>query len=83
MKTISKLIQYSVTSHHSPVISKTVQGCNQIDLVDVRSASVAKDGVEYNYILSLLDVFSRLLKLRQLSSKDSNEVLMHLRGIFR
>ena len=67
----------------SPVVSKTVQGCNQIDLVDLRSMSVAKDGVEYNYILSLLDVFSRFLELRPLSSKDSNELLMHLRVIFR
>ena len=64
----------------SPVVSKTVQGFNQIDLVDMRSMSVAKDGVEYNYILSLLDVFSRFLELRPLSNKDSNEVLMHLRA---
>ena len=67
----------------SPVVSKTVQGCNQIDLVDMRSMSVAKDGVEYNAILSLLDVFSRFLELRPLSSKNSNEVVMHLRAIFR
>ena len=67
----------------SPVVSKTVQGCNQIDLVDMRSMSVTKGGVEYNYILSLLDVFSRLLELRPLSSKDSNKVLMHLGEIFR
>ena len=67
----------------SLVVSETVQGCNQIDLVDMRSMSVTKDGAEYNYILSLLDVFSRFLELRPLSSKDSNEVLMHLRAIFR
>ena len=67
----------------SPVVSKTVQGCNQIDLADMRSMSVTKDGFEYNYILSLLDVFSRFSELRPLSSKDSNEVLMHLRAILR
>ena len=67
----------------SPVVSKTVQGCNQIDLVDMRSMSVTKNGVEFNYILSLLDVFSWFLELRPLSSKDSKEVLTHLRGIFR
>ena len=67
----------------SPVVSKTVQGCNQIDLVDMRSMSVTKNGVEFNYILSLLDIISRFLELRPLSSKDSNEVLTHLRGIFR
>ena len=32
----------------SPVVSKTIQGCNQIDLVDMRSMSVTNDGVEYN-----------------------------------
>ena len=37
----------------SPVVSKTVHGCNQIDLVDMRSMSVTKGGVEYNCILSL------------------------------
>ena len=67
----------------SPVVSETVQGCNQIDLVDMRSMSVTKNGVEYNYILSLFDVFLRFWELRSLSSKDFNEVLMHVRGIFR
>ena len=67
----------------SPVVSKTVSGCNQIDLGDMRSMSVTKRGVEYNYILSLLDVFSQFLELRPPSSKDSNKVLMHVRGIFR
>ena len=57
----------------SPVLSKTVQGCNQIDLVDMRSISIAKDGVEHNYILSLLDVFSRFLELRLLSTKISTK----------
>ena len=47
----------------SPVFSKTVQGYNQIDLVDMRSISVTRNGAEYKYILSLLDVFSRFLKL--------------------
>ena len=67
----------------SPVVSKTMQGCNQIDLVDMRSMSLTKNGVEYNCILSLLNVFSPFLELRPLSRKDSNDVLMHLRGIFR
>ena len=53
------------------VVSKTVQGCNQIDLVDIRSMLVTKDGVECNYILSLLDVFLRFLELRPLPRKDA------------
>ena len=40
----------------SPIVTKTVQGCNQIDLVDMRPMSIAKDGVEHNYILSLLGI---------------------------
>ena len=39
----------------SPALSKIVQECKQIDLMDVRSMSVTKNGVEHNYILSLLD----------------------------
>ena len=62
----------------SPVVSKTVQGCKQTDLVDMTSMSVTKNGVEYNYILSILDVFSRFLEFSPLSTKDSNEVLIHL-----
>ena len=67
----------------SPAVSKTVQGCNQIDLVDMTSMSVTKDGVEYSYIISLLEAFSRFLELIALFSKDSNDVLMHLRRTFR
>ena len=66
----------------SPVVSKTMQGYNQADLVDMRCMSVTKNGVEFNYIFSLLDVFSRFLELRPLSRKDSDEVLTRLRGIF-
>ena len=39
-----------------PEVSKTVQGCNQIDLLFMRSVSVTKDGDESNYNLSLLDL---------------------------
>ena len=30
-----------------PIVSKTVQGCNQIDLVDMRSMSVTKNSVTF------------------------------------
>ena len=74
---------FSNKSPLSPVVSKTVQGRKQINLVDMRSMSVTKDGAEYSCILSLLDVFSRFLELGSLPSKDSNELLMHLRRIFK
>ena len=50
----------------SLAVSKIVQECNQIDLMGVRSISLTKGVVEYNYILSLLDVFSQFLELRPL-----------------
>ena len=56
MKTISKSINIQ-QSAISPVVFKTVQGCNQIDLVDMRSMSVTQIDVKYNYVISFLDVF--------------------------
>ena len=67
----------------TPVISNSVQGCNQIDLVDMRSMAVSTNGTQYNYVLSVLDVFSRYLWLRPLSGKNSVEVLKNLKQIFR
>ena len=74
---------FSYKPSFSPAVSKTVQECNQIDLVYMRSMSITKDSIEYNYILSLLDLLSRFMELTSLFSKDSNEVLRHLKGIFR
>ena len=67
----------------TPVISNSVQGCNQIDFVDMRSMAVSTNGTQYNYVLSVLDVFSRYLWLRLLSGKNSVEVLKNLKEIFR
>ena len=50
----------------TPVISKTVQECNQIDLVNMRSIAVLSSCTQYNYVLSVLDVFSRYRRLRPL-----------------
>ena len=54
----------------TPVFSKSVQGCNQIDLADMRSMAVSTNGTQYNYVLSVLDVLSRYLWLRPLSGSD-------------
>ena len=67
----------------TPVISKSIQGCNQIDLVDMRSIAVSTNGTGYNYVLSVLDVFPRDLWLQPLFGKNSAEVLKHLTEIFR
>ena len=47
----------------TPVISKNVQVCIQIDLVNMRSMTVLSNCTQYNYILSVLDVFFRYLRL--------------------
>ena len=67
----------------TPVTSKSIQGCNQVDLVDMRLMAVSTNGGQYNYVLSVLDVFSRYLWFRPLSSKNSAEVLKYLKDIFR
>ena len=74
---------FSNKSPLTPVISKSVQGCNQIDLVDMRSMVVSTNSTQYNYVLSVLDVFSRYLWLQPLSGKNSAKVLKHLKEIFR
>ena len=50
----------------TPVISKSVQGCNQIDLVDMSLMVVLSNCTKYNYVLYVLDVFSRYQMLRPL-----------------
>ena len=72
---------FSNKPYLTPVISKIVQGCNQI--VDMRAMAVLTNGTQYNYVLSVLDVFSRYLWLQPLSGKNSAEVLKHLKEIFR
>ena len=48
----------------TPVISKSVQGCNQIYLVNMRSMAVLSNCTQYNYVLFALDVFFSYLRLR-------------------
>lgn len=67
----------------NPVVSHTVQGRNQIDLVDLKGCPVAVDCQSHKYVLSVLDVFSRFVQLRALRSKESSEVVKHLKDIFR
>ena len=55
---------FSSKPHLTPVISKSVQGCNQINLVDMRTMAVLTNGTQYSYVLSVLDVFSRYLWLQ-------------------
>ena len=49
----------------------------------MRAMAVLSNGTQYNYVLSVLDVFSRYMWLQPLSGKNSAEVLKHLKEIFR
>ena len=51
----------------------------QIDLVDMRKESC--NGVEYSYILSIMDCFLRFIFLRPLSNKIPRSVLKCLQNI--
>ena len=66
-----------------PVIASTVQSHHQIDLVNFDDYPVEKNGKVYLYALSVLDVFSRFIQLRPLTSKESKEVRDHIDSIYR
>lgn len=62
--------------------SKKVFERLQIDLIDMRKEPVVHDGIEYSYILSAMDCFSRFVFLRPLSNKSPRNVLKCLKNIF-
>ena len=66
-----------------PIIAREVQELNQIDLVNLEKYKVIVNEESYSWVLSVLDVFSRFLHLRALTGRDSNQVLHHLKDIYR
>ena len=54
----------------------------QIDLMDMKSDQILKNGETYKYILSVVDVFSRFVILRPLTGKSSSKVARELERIF-
>ena len=66
----------------TPVKSSSVMSRVQIDLVDMQKRPVSIGSNEYKYILVMLDVCSRLLFLRPLSSKYAAEVASTLLQLF-
>ncbi|CAF1261107.1 unnamed protein product, partial [Adineta steineri] len=55
----------------------------QVDLVDLSRRTAFENGVEYRYVLVVVDIFSRFMFLRPLTHKSSVEVCHHLEQIFR
>ena len=65
-----------------PVTSSSPMNRHQIDLVDMRSLVVNKNGEQYSYILSVIDVFSRFLWLRPLQDKTAQKVCNKITEIY-
>ena len=65
-----------------PVKSSGVLNQVQIDLVDMSKYPAPTEGIQYRYILVVLDTFSRFLFLRPLRSKSSSEVANVLLQVF-
>ena len=66
-----------------PIESSTVTGRNQIDLVDYsKKPCIGRDGHTYKYVLSVLDVFSRMLFIRPLQAKTAVFVADQLKQIY-
>ena len=66
-----------------PVKAKEPYEALQVDLVDFTSFPSIVKNKRFNFVLSMLDVFSRFLVLRPLKNKDSAEVSFELQQLFR
>ena len=74
--------EFKNKSDLNPVKSSCVLNQVQIDLVDMSKYPVPTEGTHYRYILVVLDVFSRFLFLRPITSKSSSLVASVLLQLF-
>ena len=75
-KTLQKFnAKFTNKAQTRPVRVKTIHDQHHIDLIDVKNMAVVYKGKTYEYILSLLDVFSRFHVLYPPESKYSKEVV--------
>ena len=65
-----------------PVKASSVMIRNQIDLVDLRNIAITIDDQKFQWVLSVMDLYSRFVWLRALQSKSSDEVAIKLRDIY-
>ena len=76
-------LKFSNKGTFRPIESSTVMGRNQIDLVDYsKKPCIGRDGHTYTYVLSVIDVFSRMLFIRQLQAKTVVFVADQLKEIY-
>ena len=76
-------IKFTNKARPRPFRVKNVHNQHQIDLVNICNMAVTYNGKTYNYILSLLDIFSRFHWLCPLESKHSNSVTNELKRIYK
>ena len=68
-----------------PIVSKRPMGRIQLDLIDLSKSSFlmsTRSRPKPQYILSVLDVYSRFTWLRPVRNKSSDEVLKQLKSVF-
>ena len=65
-----------------PIRASKVQERNQVDLVSMVSMPATIDGDTYKYIMSVIDIFSRVLFSRPLQTKETSEMAKHLLDIY-
>lgn len=53
-----------------------------MDLIHMKNLEVVENGVRFEYILTVIDVFSRFVMLRPLEKKTSKEVKHELSKLF-
>ena len=65
-----------------PVDASNIMERHQVDIVDLRTIAVTIRSIKYQYVLSVLDVFSRFLWLRPLPDKTAETVALELYKIY-
>ena len=65
-----------------PIRASDTQIRHQIDVMDLHRYAINYRGRHYRYILTVMDVFSRYLWMRPLSTKRSTEIAQHLTAIY-
>ena len=82
-KTLQKFnVKFTNRARPRPVCVKTIHDQHQIDLIHMKKMAVVYKGKSDQYILSLLDVFSRFHWLYSLKSKHSSGVKKKLKKIY-
>ena len=67
---------------YKPITARSIQTRHQVDLVSLQSSKIYYEGDKYKYVLTVMDIFSRFLWTRPLTSKKSEEIAQRLKSIY-